>query len=152
MILLTKRFFYIIIFFGFLISCTHSQKSNNIQYFKASKGQVWEALIFILKAYPLKIINEDNGYIETEILTSNHFWKAPHEEHKDFSGYSSILKIKLSYEQAYSVVFIDKKVYKQKGFISLKQEVLTNFLEEEILLYKLHRELKIRNYLKQSSY
>lgn len=104
-------------------------------------------MVAVLKSYPLKTIDEQKGYIETEVLKADRFWKAPHQKNLDFSGYSSVIIARLDYERPIARVFIDKKVYKQKGFISSKKEIPSNLLEENLILYRIARELSIRSQL-----
>ena len=138
---------FLISFSLFLVSCTHTEGESNSQIFNAPRHKVWEALVAVLKSYPLKTIDEQKGYIETKVLQANHFWKPPHLKDFDFSGYSSVILVSLEYNKPIARVFIDKKVYKQKGFMSPKKEVPFNSLEENILLYQVARELAIRSKL-----
>ena len=78
----------------------------------------------VFKDYPLKTIDEQRGYIETEVLQADQFWKAPHQKSLDFSGYSSVILVSLEYKKPIARVFINKKIYKQKGFISQKKKSL----------------------------
>lgn len=127
------------------LSCVHTKQYINSQSFVAPREPVWEVLVEVFKSYPLKNIDEKTGYIETEELKTNRFWKAPHQKHKDFSGYSSVITVRLSYKKPISRVFIDKKVYKQKGFISSKKRIPSDSLEETVLLYRIARELRLRS-------
>lgn len=129
------------------VSCAHSPDVLNSRSFPAPKEKVWEVLVAVFKSYPLKTIDEDKGYIETGELKASHFWKPPHRSRENFTGYSSMIRVRLSYHRPISHVYIDKKVYKQKGFISSKQEVPSDLLEESILLYRIGRELSIRSRL-----
>ena len=132
-----------------LLSCMHVEEMSNKQIFKAPRERVWEVLVAILKAYPLKTVDEQRGYIETEVLKADQFWKAPHQKNQDFSGYSSQLIVKMDYKKPYARVFIYKKIYKQKGFISSKEEILSDRLEESVLLYKIAKELRIKALLER---
>ena len=129
------------------VSCVHTEDLLISQSFQVDREEVWGVLVAVFKSYPLKTIDEEKGYIQTEVLKANHFWKPPHEKNKDFSGYSSVITVRLSYKRPISRVFIDKKVYKQKGFISTKKEAPSDLLEETVLLYQISRELSIRSRL-----
>ena len=129
-----------------MLSCTHTENTNS-QSFQAPREKVWQALVAVFKSYPLKIIDDHKGYIETEVLKANRFWKAPHMVNQDFSGYSSVITVRLSYEKPIARVFIDKKVYKQKGFISSREEIPSDLLEETVLFYRVARELSIQSQL-----
>ncbi len=128
-------------------SCTHTEEGLNSRSFPVHKDKVWEVLVAVLKSYPLKTIDEQSGYIETKRLRSQQFWKAPHQKDQDLTGYSSVITITLNYEEPISTVSIDKKVYKQEGFISREEEIPSDLLEESILLYRVERELSIRSRL-----
>ena len=141
-----KNSFFILLF-ATLISCTHTEEQSNSQLFNAPREKVWEVLVAIFKSYPLKTIDEQKGYIETEILEADQFWVPPHKKHLDFSGHSSVIMVNLDYKKPIAKVFINKKIYKQKGFISSKEEVPSDLLEENIFLYRVARELKIRSRL-----
>ena len=130
-------------------SCTHTKAPVNSRTFKAPREKVWEVLVAVFKSYPLKTIDEQKGYIETAELKADRFWKAPYQRKRDFLGYSYVITVNLSYRKPIARVFIDKKVYKQKGFISTKEEVPSDFLEETVLLYRIAKELSIRSRLDQ---
>ena len=135
------------LFSTLIISCVHTEHELNSQFFQAPREKVWEVLVAVLKSYPLKTIDERKGYIETEVLGTDHFWVAPHQKNQDFSGYSSVIIVRLDYQKPMARVFIDKKVYKQKGFISSKEEIPSDFLEETILFYRVNRELNLQSQL-----
>ena len=145
---MTKKFFFYFSFCCF-ISCTHTEESTNSLSVVANKEQAWKVLVEIFKNYPLKTIDEQLGYIETEVIKSANIWKAPHQKKKDFSGYSYMIKVNLNYKKPISTISINKKIYKQKGFISHKQEIPSDNLEETALLYKINRELEVQALLKK---
>ncbi|MCY4321783.1 MAG: hypothetical protein OXC37_05215 [Bdellovibrionaceae bacterium] len=131
-----------------LISCMHTaEKPINSLSVPISRYKVWKILVEIFKTYPLKTIDEQLGYIETEVIKSGNIWKPPHQKQKDFSGYSYILKINLNYTKPISSVTIRKKANIQKGFLSKKQEIASDGLEEASLIYKINRELEVQSIL-----
>lgn len=130
-----------------MLSCSHTEDMVNSRTFQAPREQVWRALVAIFKSYPLKTIDDQRGYIETKVLKATHFWRPPHLANQDFSGYSSVITVRLGYIKPLARVFIDKKVYKQKGFISSKKEVPSDLLEETVLFYRITRELSIQSQL-----
>ena len=127
----------------------HTEKLPNSLSVPINKEKVWKVLVEIFKSYPLKTIDEQLGYIETEIIKSANFWTAPHQKKTDFTGYSYLLKVNLKYNRPISTVVITKHVYKQKGFISTKQEIPSDHLEETALIYQINRELEVQNLLKR---
>ena len=126
-----------------------NKELKNAQSFRVPKERVWEILISILKKYPLKTIDEKRGLIKTELLKVPHFWLAPHQKEENFSGYSSVLEVKLDYKKPYSKIVIQKTVYHQKGFISFRKKVPFHSLEEEWILYRVAKELQIRSFLEK---
>lgn len=145
-----NKFLYLL-FSLLLLSCTHveEEEMSNQQVFRYPRETVWEVLVAVLKSYPLKTVDEQKGYIETEVLKADQFWKAPYQRNQDFSGYSSQLIVKMDYRRPDARVFVYKKIYKQRGFISSKEEVLSDLVEENILLYRIARELKIKAFLEK---
>ena len=133
----------------FLMSCMHTEELSNSLSVPVNKEKVWKVLVEIFKKYPLKTIDDQLGYIETEVMKSARFWKAPHQKKKDFTGYSYLLKVNLKYNRPISTVTITKKIYKQKGFISTKQEMPSDGLEETALIYQINRELEVQSQLKK---
>ena len=127
-----------------MLSCSHTEDMANSRVFQAPRERVWKTLVAVFKSYPLKTIDDQRGYIETKALKANRFWKPPHLADQDFSGYSSVITVRLSYTKPLARVFIDKKVYKQKGFISSQEEVPSDLLEEAVLFYKITRELSVQ--------
>ena len=147
---MTKKIFYFFLLAS-LTACLHTEETPNSLLLPVTKEKAWKTLVEIFKDYPLKTINEDLGYIETEVIKGSHVWKPPHQKKKDFSGYSYILQVSLQYNSPISTITINKKVYKQKGFISQKQEIPSDRLEETALLYQINRELEIQALLKMQT-
>lgn len=135
------------LFFFVIVSCVHTENASISQSFYASREKVWEILVAVLKSYPLKTIDEKSGYIETEWIKAGKLWKAPHQKHENFLGYSSIIIVRLNHKSPISWVSVRKKLYRQKGFISFKEEVPSDLLEETVLLYRIARELDVRSRL-----
>jgi len=108
---------------------------------------MWKVMVQVFKSYPLKNIDPQIGYIETEVIKGDQFWKAPYQKEEKFYGYSSTLQAHLNYKKPISTVSIYKKVYKQRGFISEKEEVPSDYMEEALLFYHIIRELELRKKL-----
>ena len=140
-----NRFFVSLFYFLFLffLSCTHTKEEVNNQFsFVVDQGVMWKTMVKVFKSYPLKTIDPHLAYIETEEIKGAQFWKAPYEE-EILYGYSYILKAYLHYKKPVSTVKIHKKIYRQKGFISKKEEVPSNYMEETALFYHIMRELEL---------
>ena len=129
--------------------CSHTSDLSQNEVFKASREDVWETLVALFKSYPVKVMDEDSGYIETERLRGKHFWTAPHQKKMQTGGLSAVIKVNLEYERPYSRVYVTKRVYRQSSILSSPEEIPSDLFEERIFLYRLGRELLIRKALKR---
>lgn len=154
-----QQFFLLICLF--CSSCTsittNSQKQirkNTFQkiYF-APYDNVWRAAQLSLK-YPLSQNNMDHGILETEWIKGFDGFKPPHQKQKDVSGikYKIILTlVKGGIEEKNAVrVNINKQIEKQKNFFAEAETVHTDGLEEEVIFYRIDRELNIEEALKKA--
>ena len=145
---ISKSLFFL--FFFFFFSCNHTQIQNQPKErlsIVVDKDTMWKAIIKTFKDYPLKNIDPQIGYLETELIKGDLVWKAPHQKSEDLYGYSYTIQVYLSYKNPISTVNIYKKNYKQKGFISQKEEVPSDYLEETALFYHILRELELKKKL-----
>ena len=134
------------LFLSFL-SCVHTKEEvNNQLSVVVDQDVMWKTMVKVFKLYPLKTIDPHLAYIETEEIKGEQFWKAPYEK-ESLYGYSYILKAYLHYKKPVSTVAIHKKIYRQKGFISKKEEIPSNYMEEASLFYHIMRELELRRAL-----
>ncbi len=139
----TKNIF-LFLFFLYCGACTHTSKLDNTRSYLSSREETWKALVYIFKSYPIKIIDPDKGYIETKILKSSKFWKAPHKKDINTSGLSAIIKVNLFYNKPYSKVEIQKIIHRRESFFSEPKRIDSDLLEENSIFYRLGRELYIR--------
>ena len=104
----------------------------------------------VFKPYPMKIIDGDRYYMETELLKGARLWKAPGQKKSALAGQSAVISVQMSYKRPIARVFIHKRIYRQKGFISEKEEIPSDRLEEEILFRRLMLELRVRSLLEKT--
>ena len=127
------------------VSCIHTEEeSKNRLSFVVDRDTMWKVMVKVFKPYPLKNIDPETGYLETEVIKGDQVWKAPFQKAENFYGYSYTIRAYLNYKKPVSTVNIYKKVYKQKGFISEKEEVSSDYLEETVLFYHIVRELELK--------
>lgn len=142
------KFIKLFLFVFCLLSCVHTSKEPKTRLsIMVDRDTMWKVMVQVFKPYPLKNIDPQIGYIETEVIKGDQFWKAPYQKEKKFYGYSSTLQAHLNYKKPISTVSIYKKVYKQRGFISEKEEVPSDYMEEALLFYHIIRELELRKKL-----
>ena len=118
--------------------------------FEAPREKVWEALVVVFKPYPMKIIEGDRGYIETEPLKGSRLWKAPGQKSSALSGHSAVITARISGAGPVIRVFIHKRLYRRKGFISQEEEILSDGLEEAILFRRLALELRVKSLMEKT--
>ena len=118
--------------------------------FHEEKSAVWEALQIVFKKYPKKDVQEETGLIETEALRGGLLW--PPKPFKTSALQKTYtLKASLIYEEEESAshVSIQKNIQSQKDFFSAPQTYPSDLLEEETLMYRLHREIQIKKLIQK---
>ena len=131
-------------------ACTHLEDEiTDTQVFTASRARVWEALIQAFNSYKLQISNEETGLIKTELIVGPAVWTPAHDKNKNTSGINYHITAQLIYERPYATVTIRKNMKRKKGFLSSSQTIPSDFLEEQILFYRLERELYIKRLIKK---
>lgn len=119
---------------------------------------VWRATLMALQSpnnYPLRVNNMDTGLIETDRLKGSEAWQAPHVTVPYASGYSSrliirVIKGSLGKRPAIKVnIRKDAKV--QRDFFSEPETVVSDGLEEKVILYRIEREIQVERALRRST-
>ena len=147
--------FILIPFFVFLSACT---TTPSVQYYTAvfnhSYPLVWEAVLLALKKYPIAMEHQDSGQIETKFIRNYKSWKPPKGSVE--RPHSRKYKLKLFLEKGSSVsntpavkVHIMKEEFMDEDFIQQSIPISSNGLEEEVLLYRIERELFLMNQKKK---
>lgn len=157
---------YNLLFLGALVSivgCTQRPKIETIKksfrpkqhlFFK-DYDKVWRATQISLQKYPIRINNIDTGHLETQFITTNTLWKEAHIKNPKNSNTRYKLKvnvIKGNVKKRSSVkVTISKKIVRQKDFFSTDEPIPSNGIEEEMILYRIGRELIIEKALERDN-
>ena len=141
---------FVFLFFLTSLSCSHLEEdAANTKVFTASRSKIWEALIQVFSPYKLALSDEERGLIKTKPITGTNVWTPAHNEDKDTSGISYQLSAKLLYDKPHATVTITKKITQKKGFLFESKKIPSNLMEEQLLLYRLGRELRIKNLIKK---
>ena len=138
--------------FFFLIStsCMHmEEEAADTEVFTASRSKVWEALIQVFTPYKLEISDEERGLIKTKLILGSNVWTPAHDEDKDISGVNYYITAKLVYDKPHATVTITKKMKQKKGFLFDSKTIPSDLMEEQLLLYRLGRELRIKKLIKK---
>ena len=140
--------YFVFLFLFSVLSCAHTQEEpQNRLSFVVDRDTMWKVMVKVFKPYPLKEIDPQTGYLETKEIKGDQVWKAPFQKNEDFYGYSYTIQANLNYKKPVATVSIYKKVYQQKGFISEKKQVPSDYLEEAVLFYHILRELELQKKL-----
>lgn len=126
--------------------------------FFASFDDVWRATQLALQsptAYPLRVNNMDTGVLETEPIKGAQAWSPPHVTDPPTGGVSyrlsvRVIKGNLSGRQAFKVTVL-KEASIQRDFFSEPEPIVSDGLEEKIILYRIDRELQIDRALKRAN-
>ena len=90
-------------------------------------------------------VNIEDAKIETQAIGLNEIWKPAHKKtipssSKKYKLLVSLIEGRINNKESVKVV-IRKKISYQKNFFSEERKLLSDGVEEEILLYRIEREL-----------
>ncbi|ODS51069.1 MAG: hypothetical protein ABS42_00355 [Bdellovibrio sp. SCN 50-8] len=116
----------------------------------ASFESVWRAAQLALK-YPISTNNMDNGVLETEWVRALEGFSVPGTSKSPSSGIRykiSVTMVKGRMNGRESVrVTLRKSMERQRDFFSDPELILTDGVEEKVILYRIERELIIQDAL-----
>lgn len=115
---------------------------------------VWRATQLALK-YPIAVNNMDNGIIETDNIRAIDGFQSPTSEKDPSSGISYKITLTLSkgrYDGRDAVrVNIRKKTERRRDFFAEAEDIESDGLEEQVIFYRIERELIVEDALKKSA-
>jgi hypothetical protein len=115
---------------------------------------VWRAAQLTLK-YPIAINNMDTGVMETDVIHAMDGFQSPESEKDPSSGIVYKIKLTLSkgkYDGREAVrVTVQKNVERHRDFFSEPEEMESDGLEEQVIFYRIERELVIEDALKRAA-
>lgn len=141
-----------------LSSCSlHEKKETPKSYqvysevFYSTYSKVWRAAQMVLTDYQLSLNNMDTGRIETALIKEEKIWHPVHIKNLDNQGLQytlnfKIIKGKNKKKEAVKVV-IKKSLERRMDFFSDPKPLPTDGLEEEILLYRIRRQIVLDSVL-----
>ncbi|MAE73390.1 MAG: hypothetical protein CL675_04795 [Bdellovibrionaceae bacterium] len=126
---------------------------KEVFYYEYEK--VWRATQVALAKYPIKLNDQDAGLLETEVIPARKIWTPPHkaEKHPFAHQYRLAIKAIKGKSQGRPAVQLRITKYKtrQKDFFSDSDRLPSDGLEEEMLLYRIRRELLIQKALDRAA-
>lgn len=130
------------------------QKASRQKIFFAPYDLVWKAAHQSIK-YTIASENQDFGVIETDYVKAVDGWLPPDKSKPEYK--SARYKLNLTFAKGKTEghestrVTIDKKIEIFRDFISEKQILSSDGLEELTLFYRIEREIRIALALKKAS-
>ncbi len=129
------------------------KKQTKQKVFLSPYDEVWRAAHTVLK-YPIVNENQDTGLIETDFIKAQDGFTAP-DQPVPSSGlrYKIVMIFAKGKSQGVESVrlTIDKKIEKLRDFFSDAEVLTSDGLEEEVLFYRIERELLISKGLKKAA-
>lgn len=120
--------------------------------FAASFDETWRAVQQSIISYPLKINNMELGQVQTTPIRGNTQFKPPHEAKVRSGGHRYNLSINvLKVSPGVTRVSILKDVAVYRDFVSRPETKGSDGYEENMILYRVARELEIEKVLLRDS-
>ena len=100
-----------------------------------------------LEDYPIEMENNETGRLKTESIQTGTIWKLPFKRKAGADESKYIIHIKLIKGRIDSVPVVKalvlKKIFVQKGFMSVPERQASDGMEERAILYRIFREISI---------
>lgn len=127
-------------------------KASNQYVFYKSYESIWRAAQLTLR-YPLAVNNMDAGLIETEPIKAVDGFIAPNKETPTSTGIQYRIVMNLAKGTSDSKeavrVTVNKIIERKRDFFSDPEPIPSDGLEEQIILYRMERELSINEAIKK---
>lgn len=128
------------------------ERTVSTRVYYSSYESVWRAAQLALK-YPIAINNMDNGMLETDWVRALEGFAPPGQAKLPSSGIRykitiNMVKGRTSGRESVRVN-LRKNIERQRDFFSEPEPMVTDGLEENVILYRIERELIIQDALKK---
>lgn len=128
------------------------ETKNYERVYRSTFEEVWRAVQQAIIAYPLKVNNMDVGQIQTTPIRGNAQYKAPAPLASSSGGHRYTLTINVIKESPkVTKVTIVKDMVVHRDFISRPENLISEGYEENVLLYRVGREIDIEKALLRSA-
>jgi hypothetical protein len=144
--IILKKLTLLIPFLALFYAFTASAKVYQVD-FDASKESMWRASLIALSKYPLDVTNFDEGLIKTSTLTEGDYWRPLFRDLN--REYLYTLEVQVFESSTGTRVVVEKNLKRKSGFNRNEQALETLGVEEDMILYRVQRELNIDRYIKR---
>ncbi len=115
--------------------------------FDADKDAMWRATLIALSKYPLDATKYDQGLIKTDTLTEGDYWRPVFRNLNNEHLYT--LEVQVFESSTGTRVVVEKNLKRKSGFNRNEKELQTLGIEEDMILYRIQRELNIDRAVKR---
>lgn len=132
---------------------SQDQAQEYSRVFKAPFDEVWRAAQKALILYPIRTNNSDTGLLQTDYVKGNKAFIPPGQVEPYSNGYRYRLHLKVLKGAKRSThatkVVIEKLPEIQRDFFAQPEELQSDGIEEQVILYRIERELVIEKGIKK---
>jgi hypothetical protein len=129
------------------------RENTNQRVFYFPFDSVWRAAQLALR-YPIAINNMDNGLLETDYIKAIDGFIPPNVEKKPSDGVRYKITLSLSRGRVDGKeavrANISKSIERKRDFFSEPETIETDGLEEQVIFYRIQRELVVEEALKKA--
>ena len=142
------RFAFLSLSAFFLVSCVTLEEYKTYEaVFPSPYSMVWQSIQIVVKDYPIKKSQSESGLVITKPIKGYSIWTPPPGSIKNKRNRHYTLKILLHKgiidDKPAVKVQVVKEEFIHKDFIEEAVPVSSNGLEEEVILYRIGRELNL---------
>ena len=131
-----------------------SQLQPKTRIYYADYDLVWRSTQLAMSRYPMAISNIDTGVVETDFIKGSDGWNPPNARRPASPGMRYKIQLRLARgiidEQEAVRVTVLKRSEIQRDFFSKPEMIPSDGLEEQIILYRIERELVIETALREA--
>ena len=142
---LTKYFLLLVLICGAALNSSVSFAKTYMKVFPTKYDRVWKSALIAMTKYPLEKNDKDSGELVTSTIAARQIFKPYNYRSRSKEEYSLNISLEKRKYQGRKVVLvkIDKRSVVKGDFINKDRELESDGLEEEVLLYRIAREIKI---------
>jgi len=143
-----KKVYKLISLLIFVSSPVRVNANIKVSNYPFKKESVWRAALIALATYPLDISNFDQGQIKTKNLTEGEFWTPRFRQAKDDHKYT--IELNIFEDSKGTKVTLEKQLKRAANFNTNEKALKTKNVEEDLILYRIKRELIVDRTLKKN--
>lgn len=138
---------------GCAVFTNQDTPSEHSRVYKATFEDVWRAAQKALILYPIRTNNSDTGLLQTDYVKGPKAFLPPGQKEPYSNGYRYRLHLKVlkgaKKGMPATKILVEKFPEIQRDFFAQAEPVETDGIEEEVILYRIERELVIEKGIKK---